>query len=57
MQAVEKEAKGMGVKELEVHAQVGTERFYEGVGFGVVEGEERFWEEGIEHVRMRKVLA
>ncbi|KAJ3049594.1 hypothetical protein HK097_009429, partial [Rhizophlyctis rosea] len=53
---VEREARAQGLKEVEVHAQVGTEAFYRGFGFVEMQGEERFWEEGIEHLKMRKVL-
>ncbi|KAJ3032583.1 hypothetical protein HDV00_007339 [Rhizophlyctis rosea] len=55
MSFVERTAREKGVREIEIHAQIEVERFYREVGYERV-GEGTFWEEGIEHAGMRKVL-
>jgi predicted GNAT family N-acyltransferase len=51
----EREARRLGATSLELHAQVASERFYRAVGYESYG--ERFLEEGIEHIAMRRPLS
>jgi predicted GNAT family N-acyltransferase len=51
----EAEAASRGAREIVLHAQTQAERFYAGSGY-VPEGN-RFMEEGIEHIQMRKPIS
>ncbi len=51
----EEEAAGRGAREIVLHAQTQAETFYAGSGFAP-EGN-RFMEEGIEHIQMRKAIS
>jgi predicted GNAT family N-acyltransferase len=53
--AAEAEAASHGAREIVLHAQTQAERFYAGSGY-VPEGN-RFIEEGIEHIQMRKPIS
>jgi predicted GNAT family N-acyltransferase len=53
--AAEAEAEGQGAREVVLHAQTRAEPFYARAGYAP-EGD-RFFEEGIEHIAMRKRLA
>lgn len=51
----ERHAREGGASELDLHAQTDSERFYADAGYASYG--ERFLEEGIEHIAMRRVLA
>ena len=53
--AAQAEAASRGAREIVLHAQTQAERFYAGSGY-VPEGN-RFMEEGIEHIQMRKPIS
>lgn len=53
--AAEREARARGATALELHAQIESEPFYLSAGY--TSYGPRFFEEGIEHVAMRRVLA
>ena len=55
MRRAEELARGWGARQLLLHAQRASEAFYAAQGY-TAEGE-TFFEEGIEHVAMRRVLA
>jgi predicted GNAT family N-acyltransferase len=55
LDAAQTEAAGRGAREIVLHAQTRAEPFYAGAGY-VPEGN-RFMEEGIEHIQMRKPIS
>jgi predicted GNAT family N-acyltransferase len=55
LDALERMAALQGLKELVVHAQLPAESFYRGRGFATET--EQFFESGVAHVRMRKMLS
>ena len=55
MQRIVEDARGRGVRRLELDAQCYVEKFYRGLGF--VTESEAFMEAGIPHVRMARTLS